>query len=91
MWHYPTSQTLGAVLLESGRASETEISWEDLRRNPDNGWRLTGLVQALRAQNKKEAAALAEARLQKAWARADVKPNASRFGRLVSGASTDNR
>jgi tetratricopeptide (TPR) repeat protein len=91
-WHYPARHALGAVLLEAGRAAEAEtVYWEDLRRNPDNGWALIGLVQALRVQNKKADAALAEARLQKAWARADVKPPASRFGRLASGATTDNQ
>jgi len=90
-WHYPPRHALGAVLLEAGRAAEAEtVYWEDLRKNPDNGWALIGLVQALRAQNKKEDAALAEARLQKAWARADVKPPASRFGRLVAGATTSS-
>jgi tetratricopeptide (TPR) repeat protein len=91
-WHYPPRHALGAVLLEAGRAAEAEtVYWEDLRKNPDNGWALIGLVQALRAQNKKEDAALAEARLQEAWSRADVKPPASRFGRLMAGTGTDNR
>jgi hypothetical protein len=36
-------------------------------------------VQALRAQGKNDEAAAAEARLTKAWARADVKLTASRF------------
>ena len=90
-WHYPTRHTLGAVLLEAGRPAEAEtVYWDDLRKNPDNGWALNGLVQALRAQNKKDDAALAEARLQKAWTRADVKPSSSRFGRLMAGRGTDN-
>ena len=90
-WHYPTRHSLAAVLLEAGRPAEAEtVYWEDLRKNPDNGWALTGLVQALRAQNKQEAAELAQARLQKAWGRADVKPDSSRFGRLIAGRGTDN-
>lgn len=79
-WHYPPRQALGAVLLKAGRAAEAEtVYWEDLRRNPDNGWSLFGLVQALEAQGKKDQAALAKQRLEKAWERADVKLTASRM------------
>jgi tetratricopeptide (TPR) repeat protein len=79
-WHYPSRQALGAVLLEAGRPREAEtVYWDDLRRHADNGWSLLGLVQALRAQNRAEEAAAVQARLDKAWARADVKPAASRF------------
>jgi tetratricopeptide (TPR) repeat protein len=88
-WHYPPRHALGAVLLEAGRPAEAEtVYWEDLRRNPENGWALLGLTQAQKAQNKTEAAATSEARFKKAWARADVKPPASRFGRLESGRTT---
>ena len=81
-WHYPPRHLLGALLLEAGRAAEAEtVYWEDLRRNRDNGWALFGLVQALKAQNKTDAAALAEARFKKAWERADITLTASRFGR----------
>ena len=35
-------------LLEAGRPHEAEtIYWDDLRRNPENGWSLFGLAQAL--------------------------------------------
>ena len=81
-FHYPPRQALGAVLLEANRAGEAEtVYWEDLRRNRENGWSLFGLMQALKAQGKNDDAALVEARFKKAWARADVKLNASRFGR----------
>ncbi len=77
-YHYPPRQLLGAVLLEAGQAREAEtVYWEELRRNPDNGWSLFGLAQALRAQGKD--AAPVEARFQKAWANADVTLTASRF------------
>jgi hypothetical protein len=79
-WHYPVRHALAAVLLASGRAREAEtVYWEDLRRNPENGWSLFGLAQALKAQKRDADAALVEARLAKAWARADVKVPASRF------------
>jgi hypothetical protein len=79
------------VLLEAGRAAEAEtVYWEDLRRNRDNGWALFGLAQALRAQNKKDDAALIDARFQKAWERSDVTLTASRFGRVSRGAATSD-
>jgi tetratricopeptide (TPR) repeat protein len=78
----PPRLALGAILLEAGRPAEAEtVYWEDLRRNRNSGWALYGLMQALRAQNKDDQAALIEARFDKAWARADVKLSGSRFGR----------
>jgi hypothetical protein len=78
--HYPPRQALAAVLLEAGRAKEAEtVYWEDLSRNPDNGWSLFGLAQALRAQGRADEAGAAQARFEKAWTRADVKLSASRF------------
>ena len=79
-WHYPPRHALGAVLLAAGRPGEAEtVYWEDLRRNRENGWSLFGLVQALRAQGRGDEAAATQARFERAWARADVKPTASRF------------
>jgi hypothetical protein len=73
------------MLLESGRPAEAEtVYWEDLRRNRNTGWALYGLSQALRAQNKKDQAELVEARFNQAWARSDVKLNASRFGCIAA-------
>ena len=78
--HYPARQALAAVLLAAGRAKEAEtVYWEDLSRNPDNGWSLFGLAQALRAQGRADEAAATQARFEKAWTRADVKLSASRF------------
>jgi tetratricopeptide (TPR) repeat protein len=79
-WHFPTREALGAVLLEAGRAREAgAVYWDDLSRNRENGWSLFGLAKALRAQGREDEALAAEKRFQKAWARADVKLNASRF------------
>lgn len=81
-WHFSPRLALGAILLEAGQAHEAEtVYWEDLRRNRNNGWALYGLLQALRAQQKNDQAALIEARFKKAWQRADMTLNASRFGR----------
>jgi tetratricopeptide (TPR) repeat protein len=71
-WHAPVRQNLGKVLLAAGRPAEAEVVfWEDLKRNPENGWSLTGLLEALRAQKKADDAAHVEGRLQKAWKNAD--------------------
>lgn len=79
-WHVPVRQSLGAVLLEAGRAAEAEaIYWQDLSRNRENGWSLFGLVKSLRAQGNLEQAAAVEKRFRKAWSRADVTLTASRF------------
>ena len=80
-WHLPVRQNLGAVLLEAGRADEAEaVFWEDLRKNPENGWSLFGLWQAQKAQGKKDEAAHTEARFHKAWKHADVQLMSSRIG-----------
>ncbi|HEX5217404.1 MAG TPA: hypothetical protein VFV98_18210 [Vicinamibacterales bacterium] len=79
-WHYPPRHALGAVLLAAGRAKEAEtVYWEDLRSHPDNGWALFGVSQALRAQKKDAQADVIDARLKKAWARADFKLTGSKF------------
>ncbi len=79
-WHSPVRQHLGSVLLEAGRPEEAEVVlWEDLKRNAENGWALTGLVQALRAQGKDADAVLVEARLAKAWKDAEVKVTGARI------------
>jgi tetratricopeptide (TPR) repeat protein len=79
-WYYPVRQSLGAVLLASGRAREAEAVYrEDLRRNPENGWSLVGLAASLRKEGRDDAARAVEDRFQKAWARADVRLTSSRF------------
>ncbi len=72
-WHAPVRQTLGAVLLEGGKAAEAEaIFVEELRRNPENGWSLFGLEQSLRAQGRKKEAGEVADRFNRAWKNADV-------------------
>ena len=76
---------LGTVLLAAGRPSEAEtVFWQDLRKNRDNGWALSGLAEALRAQKKDALAAIVEARLGKAWARSPLKLEAARIGPAVA-------
>jgi tetratricopeptide (TPR) repeat protein len=80
-WPAPVRQNLGAVLLEAGRADEAEtVYWEDLRKNPGNGWSLFGLAQALKAQGKNDEAALVQQRFERAWKEADFRLATSRSG-----------
>ena len=79
-FYFPTRQALGAVLLQAGHAKQAEAVYRrDLDEWPKNGWSLFGLSQALLAQKKSDQAAWADEGFQRAWARADVKLEASRF------------
>lgn len=78
-WHLPVRHTLGAMLMAEGRAAEAEAVYrEELRRNPENGWSLFGLSQALEAQDHAEATDVGQ-RFERAWANADVTLTASQF------------
>jgi len=86
-WHYPPRQALAAVLMQANRPAEAEtVYWADLNRNRNNGWSLYGLMKALQAQGKRDEAALIEARFKKAWERADLTINDSRFGQQMTTA-----
>jgi tetratricopeptide (TPR) repeat protein len=68
-WYYPVRQSLGALLLQAGRATDAEAAFRAvLKQTPSNGWALFGLAETLRARGDREAAAEVEARLGKAWA-----------------------
>lgn len=80
-WMIPVRHALGALLMSAGRFEEAEAAYrEDLERNPENGWSLLGLEQALTAQGatEKEVSDLVRRR-NIAWARADVHPTSSCF------------
>lgn len=79
-WHYPGRMVLGSMLLEAGRAEAAEAAYRaELRRNPDNGWSLKGLEQALIAQGRDvDAEAIAERR-RRAWAHADFELASTRL------------
>ncbi|MEO6213729.1 MAG: hypothetical protein ABIP65_08900, partial [Vicinamibacterales bacterium] len=71
-WHAPARQNLAAVLIDAARPDEAEaVLWEDLKKNPENGWTLFGLVRALKAQNKAEEAAQTDVRFKRAWKDSD--------------------
>lgn len=72
-WVQPMRHTLGAILLSAGRYEEAErVYREDLEKWKNNGWSLYGLSRCLRARGEIGRAAVVEARLRKAWARADI-------------------
>lgn len=79
-WYYPNRQSLGAALLEAGRAADAEAVYrEDLRQFPHNGWAMNGLVQSLEAQGRDAEAATVREHLEIAWAKADVELTSSRL------------
>jgi len=79
-WHAPVRHTLGAVLLKADQAAEAEAVYRaELKRNPENGWSLFGLAQALTAQQREDEAAEISARFDKAWAHADIELTGSRL------------
>ncbi len=79
-WRLPARQYLGAALLESGKAAEAEIVYqEDLKRNPENGWSIKGLWQSQLKQGKVKEASATSQRFSKAWKDADVIITSSRF------------
>jgi len=79
-WHHPVRQILGAVLLDAGKAEEAETVYRaELRRNPENGWSLFGLNQALLAQGRDDEAGEVKAGFEQAWGDSDIELVASRF------------
>jgi tetratricopeptide (TPR) repeat protein len=84
-WIQPSRHTLGAVLLRAGRGTEAEAVYRgDLKRNPENGWALMGLRDALQQQGRKEEAAKVDKRFHKAWATADVSPDTTCYCQSAS-------
>ncbi len=77
-WIVPVRHALGAALLKSGRAAEAEAVYrEDLRRLPENGWSLFGLMKALKAQGREDEAKAVESRWGAIWKDADVRLTSS--------------
>jgi tetratricopeptide (TPR) repeat protein len=79
-WYAPTRLTLGAILLEAGRAEDAERAFrEDLIKYPANAWALFGLQQSLAAQGKTDEAAKVGAEFAEQWKLADVELKSARF------------
>ena len=81
-WMMPVRHALGALLLEQNRLAEAEVVYrEDLRRHPNNGWALKGLAECLEKTGRTGEAELATAKFNDAWARSDIRIQASCFCR----------
>jgi tetratricopeptide (TPR) repeat protein len=72
-WFYPVRESLGGVLLRSGRAQEAERAFRaDLEHNPRNPRSLFGLWKTLEAEKRTADAALVKEEFEAAWKNADV-------------------
>ena len=86
VWHHPTRQVLGAVLLEAGRPAEAErVYRDDLVRIRENGWSLFGLMHSLERQGRSADAAAVRSRFEQAWKRADIVLTSSRIRPAEAG------
>ncbi len=72
-WYYPPSrEALGALLLAAGQAGEAEVVFRaEVENNRRSGRALFGLIEALKAQGKQEAARQVQPLFERAWERAD--------------------
>jgi tetratricopeptide (TPR) repeat protein len=72
-WYYPVRESLGASLLIAGDAPHAEAAFrEGLRRTPNNGRMLFGLLESLKSQNKTESVAWVQQQFDAAWKGADI-------------------
>jgi hypothetical protein len=67
-WFFPVRESLGAVLLTSGNATQAEIVFrDDLQRHPRNPRSLFGLQQALKDQKRDYDAQFVGTQFQSSW------------------------
>jgi predicted Zn-dependent protease len=79
-WFIPVRHMLGAQLIKAGQFARAEpVYRQDLARNPNNGWSLFGLAQALHRQGKTSEGAVTDGQFAAAWKQADVILTASVF------------
>jgi tetratricopeptide (TPR) repeat protein len=72
-WFWPVREMLGGLLLRDGKFAEAESVFRaDLERNKRNGRSLFGLLEALKGQQKTEAAADVEREFKESWKKADT-------------------
>ncbi len=72
-WFYPVRESLGAALLLNGQADRAETVFRaDLEQYPRNPRSLFGLMKALEAQKKDDAAEEVRREFEAAWKNADV-------------------
>jgi tetratricopeptide (TPR) repeat protein len=69
-WYYPVRESLGAALVRAGRAAEGEKVLRDaLSRSPRNGFVLFGLIESLKAQNKREGLDQLQREFESVWSK----------------------
>jgi tetratricopeptide (TPR) repeat protein len=79
-WYYPTRQSLGQALVQTGDfAGAEKVYRKDLEAYPKNGWSMFGLIQTLEAQNKQEEANEVKEMFDIVWSMADVTLTGSRL------------
>jgi tetratricopeptide (TPR) repeat protein len=79
-WKIPARHFLGAALFEAGKFAEAEqVYLEDLKRNRENGWALTGLQRCQNALGRKSDVAKTAKRFAQAWKNSDIALTTSRF------------
>jgi len=72
-WFYPVRESLGGALLLSGQPERAEAVFRaDLEKNPRNPRSLFGLLNALEAQKKHDAAEEVRREFDAAWKGADM-------------------
>jgi tetratricopeptide (TPR) repeat protein len=79
-WYFPVRHFLGAMLLKVGRPNEAEVVYAaDLRKNPENGYSLFGLKNALEKQGRLKEAQVFAKRFNRSWADATHTLTSSQF------------
>jgi tetratricopeptide (TPR) repeat protein len=74
-WYIPVRESLGSeLMLNRDFAGAEKVFRAELARHFRNGRALFGLMESLRAQGKKEAAAQIQMEFEAAWKNAEVKP-----------------
>jgi tetratricopeptide (TPR) repeat protein len=72
-WYYPVRESWGASLLLAGDAPAAELTFRvGVRRSPNNGRMLFGLLESLKAQRKTDAVAWVQQQFNAAWNGADI-------------------
>ena len=78
-WYFPTRHVLGAALIQAGYFDEAEeVYWQDLRRAPENGYSLKGLLNISEVKADSRTAEY-KSKFDDSWKRADTKLSSSRF------------
>ncbi|MFT7699475.1 MAG: tetratricopeptide (TPR) repeat protein [Candidatus Krumholzibacteriia bacterium] len=79
-WMLPVRHALGALMMSDGKYAEAEKLYrEDLKKNRNNGWALTGLRESLLAQGRTDEAAKFVDPIAAAFAGADTEVTSSCF------------